>query len=97
MRGTDLIVPVGPHQEEVSNVRVDDQMLEEVESRRIQPLQIIQEEREGMLRPSEHGEEPPEHRLEAGLCLLRGEVRNRWLFSDDELEFGDQIYNKCAA
>ena len=45
-----------------------DQVLEEVERRRIQPLQIVEEQRERVLRPREHAEEAPEHHLEAVLA-----------------------------
>ena len=48
--GTDLVVPVGADQQQVPHLRVRDQMLEEVERCRIQPLQIVEEQRERMLR-----------------------------------------------
>jgi len=32
--------------------------------------------------------------LEAALRLLRRKIRNRWLFSNDELQFRDQIYDE---
>ena len=67
MRGTDLVVPIGADQQQVPHVRVRDQMLEQVERRRVQPLQIIEKQRERMFRPSEDTEEPPEHQLEARL------------------------------
>ena len=77
VRGTDLVVPVGADQQQVPHVRVRDQMLEEVERRCIQPLQIIEEQRERVLLAREHPEEAPEHHLEAVLRVLRRQVRDR--------------------
>src|SRR6266704_858243 len=61
VRRTDLVVPVGADQQQVVHLRVRDQMLEEVERCRIQPLQIIEEQRERVLLACEHAEEAPEH------------------------------------
>ncbi len=66
VRGADLVVPIGPDQQQVPHLRVRDQVLEEVERRRIQPLQIVEEQRERVLLPREDAEEPPEHHLESG-------------------------------
>ena len=86
VRGTDLVVPVGADQQQVPHLRVRDQMLEEVERRRIQPLQIVEEQRERVLRPCEHADEAPEHQLEAVLRVLRRQIRDRRLLADDELQ-----------
>ena len=77
--GTDLVVPVGADQQQVPHLRVRDQMLDEVERGRVQPLQIVEEQRERMLRPGEHAEEAPEHQLEAVLRVLRRQIRDRRL------------------
>src|ERR1700681_20948 len=66
-------------------------MLEEVERCCIQPLQIIEEQRERVLLAREHREEAPEHHLEAVLRVLRRQVRNRRLFSDHEFQLGDKV------
>ena len=50
VRGTDLVVPVGADQQQVPHLGVRDQVLEEVERRCIQPLQIVEEQRERVLR-----------------------------------------------
>ena len=71
MRGTDLVVPVGADQQEVPHVRVRDQMLKQVERGRVQPLQIVEEQCERMLRAREHTEESPENHLEPVLRVLR--------------------------
>ena len=75
VRGADLVVPVGADQQQVPHLRVRDQMLEQVERRCVQPLQIVEEQRERVLRAREHAEEAPEHHLEAVLRVLRRQVR----------------------
>src|ERR1700688_1590981 len=44
-----------------------------------------------MFRPCEYADEPPKHQLEAPLRLLWRELRNGGLFSDDELQFWDEV------
>ena len=91
VRGADLVVPVGPDQQQVPHLRVRDQVLEEVERRCIQPLQIVEEQRERVLLAREHAEEAPEHHLEAVLRILRRQVRDRRLFPDHELQLGNEV------
>ena len=67
-----------------------DQTLEEIERCCIQPLQIIEEQRERVLRPGERAEEAPEHQLEAVLRLSRRQVWNGRLFPDDDLHLRDE-------
>ncbi|HET6408986.1 MAG TPA: hypothetical protein VFG14_13955 [Chthoniobacteraceae bacterium] len=96
MRGADLIVPVSAHQEQVSCIRERDQMVEKVERRCIEPLQIIEEQRERMLLPRKRGEEALKNRLKAMFGVLRGQIRNRRLGSDNQLELGNQVDNELA-
>src|SRR5258707_9720774 len=44
-----------------------------------------------MFRAGEDADEAPEHELKTALCLLRRKLRKRWLFTDDELQFGDDV------
>src|SRR5271155_4470636 len=71
-------------------------MLEQVERRAIQPLQIVKEQRERMLLAREHAEEAPEYHLEAVLGLLRPRVWNSRLLSDDELELRNEVHDELA-
>ena len=96
VRGTDLVVSIGPDQQQVPHLRVRDQVLEEVERRRIQPLQIVKEQRERVLLPCEYAEEPPEHHLEAVLRFLRWQVRDRRLFSDHQLQLGNEAHDELT-
>src|SRR6202051_1034765 len=96
VRGTDLVVSIGPHQKQVPHLRVRDQVLEEVERRCIQPLQIVEEQRERVLLPRESAEKAPENHLEAVLRVLRRQLRNRWLSSDHELQRGNEVDDKLT-
>src|ERR1700685_2653432 len=72
------------------------QVLQQVEGRRIQPLQIVEEQNERMLRPREHSQEAPENHLKAVLGLLRRQVRDRRLCSDNELQIRDKHDDQLA-
>src|SRR5271168_3272105 len=72
------------------------QLLEEVERRRVQPLQIVEEQSQRVLLPRERAKEAPENHLKAVLGLLRRQVRDRRLCSDNELQLGDKIDDQLA-
>ena len=76
---------------QVLQIRPGQQILEQIERRRVEPLQIVEEQRQRMFRPGEDADEAPEHQLETSLRVLRRQLRDRRLFADDELQFGDQI------
>ncbi len=59
-------------------------------------MQIIEEQRERVLRPAKHAEEPPEHHLEPVLGILRREFGNWRLLTDDERELRDEIDHQLA-
>ena len=90
----DFVVPVGADQQQVPHIRLGQQVLEQIERRRIEPLQIVEEQGQRMLRPGEHAEEAPEDQLEASLRVLRRQLGHRRLLADDELQLGDQIHHE---
>src|SRR5229473_4905614 len=96
MRGADLVVPVGADQQQVPYLRVRDQMLEEVERCRIQPLQIIEEQRERVLLAREHPEEAPEGQLKAALHVLQRQVLDRRLFPNQQLQLGNEVNDELT-
>src|SRR3984893_2185975 len=91
MGGANLVVSIGADQHQVPHIRLGKQTLEKIERRRVEPLQIVEKQRQRMLRPSEYGDESPEHELKTTLCLLRRKLRNWRLFTDDELQVGDEV------
>ena len=66
-------------------------MLDEFERRCIQPLQIIQEQREWVFLAREHAEKAPENHLKAILGVLRRQVRDWRLRSDNELQLRNEV------
>src|SRR6476469_564681 len=80
----------------MSNVGVGHQVVQQIERRRIEPLQIVEEEGERMLLAREHAEETPEHHLEAVLRVLRRQVWDRRLRSDHELQLGNEVHDELT-
>ena len=96
MRGIDLVVAVGADQQQVLHVRLRQPILKQIEGAGIEPLQIVQEQRQRMVRLGEDAEEAPEDQLEPALRLLRRQFWNRRLFADDELQFGNEVNHELA-
>src|ERR1700722_2792055 len=94
MSGIDLVVPVSADQHQVLQIRLGQQILQQVERGRVKPLQVVQEQRQRMFRPRKYPDKPPEHELKTALCLLRRKLRDRWLFSNDEFQFRHQVHNE---
>src|SRR5467141_1633868 len=66
-------------------------MLEQLECRGIEPLQVIEEQRQRVIRFGERAEEPSEHPLKSAFCLTRRKVRNGRLFPDQELKLRIEV------
>ena len=49
VRGTDLVVPIRADEQQVLKVAAGQQVFEQIERRRIQPLQVVEKQRERML------------------------------------------------
>ncbi len=60
IRSANFVVPICSDQQKVTNLRLGEQMLKQLESSRIGPLQIIKEQSERVFRLREDAEEPPE-------------------------------------
>ena len=91
VRGTDLVVPIRADEQQVLQIGLGQQVFEQIECRRIQPLQVVEEERQRMLGSREDADEPPKHQLKTSLRFLRRQLGDRWLFTDDVLQFRDEI------
>src|SRR6202043_2612746 len=68
----------------------------QVESCRIEPLQIVEEQSKRMLGSCEHSDESPKDELESALCVLRWKVDDRRGFSDDQLQFRNKVDNELC-
>ena len=94
MGGIDFVVPVGADQQQMLHVRPCQQILEQIERCRVEPLQIVEEQGERMFWPREHADKSAEHQLEAALRVLWRKLGNRWLFAYDVLQFRDEIHHE---
>ena len=74
MRGVDLVVAIGADQHQMPQLRPGQQILQQVERRRVEPLQIVEEEGKRMVRSGKDADESAEHELETTLRLLRLEA-----------------------
>src|SRR5260370_5149736 len=76
------------------HIRTSQQIFEQIERCGIEPLQIVEEQGERMLRPREYTDKSTEHQPEPALLVLWRKFRDRWLFSYDELQLGDEIHDE---
>ena len=83
MRGVNFVVAIGADQQQSAARPNGSEVLEQIERRRVEPLQIVKEQRQRMFGPGEDAEKAPEHQLEAALRLLRRKLRDRRLVADD--------------
>ena len=63
----------------MSQIRPGQQILQQVEGRSVEPLQIVEKQRQRMFRPGEYANEAPENEMETALRLLRLKLRDRRL------------------
>src|SRR5579863_5955969 len=92
MRGIDLVVPISADYHQVPQIRSSQQILQQVERRGAEPLQVVEEQGERMLRPGEYADKPCEHQLEAPLRVLGLKLRDGGLLSDDKFQFRNEIH-----
>ncbi|MNI20103.1 hypothetical protein D3C73_735620 [compost metagenome] len=91
MAVVNLVAAVGAYQQQVLHVGTGQQIFQQVERCRIDPLQIIQKQRQRMPSPGEHADESPEHQQETALRLLRFQGLHGRRVTDDELQFRNQV------
>src|SRR5262249_41056536 len=87
----DFVVAIRADQHEVLQFGTCQQIFQQVEGCRIEPLQVVERERKWMLGPCEHADESPEYELEASLCVLGRKVWDRRLFPQYELQLRHQV------
>src|SRR5262249_40737397 len=80
--------------QQVAKLGFDQDALQEVEGRCVEPLQIVEEERQRMFGSREYPNHSPQSRLEAGLGGRRSDVWNCRLRSDDEPQLRDEVTNQ---
>src|SRR6516165_487726 len=96
MGGVHFVVPISADQQQVLHVRLREEILHQVQRRRVEPLQIVEEQGQGMFRPREYIDKSTEYQVEPPLGLLLRKFRNRWLFSNNGVQFRDQTHHQLS-
>src|ERR1700737_1138954 len=96
MGGTDLVVPVGTNEQQVLQIRASQEILEQVERCCVQPLQIVEKQRQRMLVLFQHTDESSKDQLKASLRFLWRQLGHRRLFTNDVLQFRDELHNQLS-
>jgi len=92
----DFVVAVGADEEKIAKFGPAQQVFQQVERRRVEPLQVIKEERERMFWASENADKLPKHQLEAPLRVLWRKLGDRRRLSDDELHLRNEIHHQSC-
>ena len=75
VRRTDLVVAVGAEQEQVARLRVGHQIGDQREAGRVEPLQVVQKQRQRVLRPGKDADELLEDPVKAALRVGRRQLQ----------------------
>src|SRR5215469_7844509 len=70
MVGAHLVIAIGTDQHEVLQIGPGQQVLEHIQGGRVEPLQVVEKERQWMVCPGKDTDEALEYQLEAALCVL---------------------------
>ncbi len=96
MSRIDFVVPIGADQQQVLDIRPGQQILQQIQCRRVQPLQIVEKQGQRMLWPGKYANESAENQLKTDLRILRRNFGDRWLFPYNEPQFRNQIHDQLA-
>ena len=88
---TDLVVAVGADDQQPAEVGIGEERAQQREGRRIGPLEVIEEDHQGMSRGSEHRQELLKQQGEPVLRLRGPEDRHGGLLPDDVLDGRDDV------
>ncbi len=86
-----LFVAVGAYQQQMTHIARRQQVNQEIEGCRIEPLQVVEKQRQRMLRPGKNADEAPHDKVETPLRILRRQFHHGRLLAKDELQFRHQI------
>src|SRR6185295_1516292 len=90
----DFVVPVCADQQHMSHIGVSQQVFEQIQRGRVEPLQIVEEQRQRMFRSSEYREEAAEDELKTSLGVLRWQLVDRRLLANDESQLRNQVQHE---
>ena len=96
MGGADLVVAVGADCQQVTAVGVRDNIHKELQSRRVEPLQVVEEEHQRMLPARKHPKEPATDGEKAVLRLAKGQLGHWRLRANKQFKLGHKIHDEPA-
>ena len=96
MGDTDFVVSIGADEYQVPNIWLGQQLFDEVQGGRVEPLQVVQKQRQRMFRAREGRDEAPENEPKAALRVLWRQFRDRRRLSDDELRFWNEVHDELV-
>src|SRR6516164_4263781 len=88
---TDLVASIGADQHQVLRIRLGRQIFEQVETGCVEPLQIVQKQRQRMFRSGKDFDETPKNELETALSILRCKFWDRGLATEDQPQLRDKV------
>src|SRR5262249_24846391 len=91
-----LIVPIRTDQHHMPQLRSGQQFLQQVERCAVDPLQVVEQQRQRVLGLGEDADEASKDQLKAVLRLLQRKLWNWRLLADDELELGKQVDHELS-
>ena len=91
MRCVDFVVSICADYQKVTRVRMEEEIFDERQSGRIEPLQVIDENDERVFSPRKHADEPLEYGLKAQLGVDWREDRHGRLWADQSNELGNEV------
>jgi len=78
------------------DVSVHDQVFQKLESARVNPLEVVEKKCQGVIFPREHCQEGPEDSMEPVFRFCNWNFRKWRLFTDNQLELGDDVRHELA-
>src|SRR5215469_15508070 len=86
-----LVASIGADQHQVLRIRLGRQIFEQVETGCVEPLQIVQKQRQRMFRSSKDVDETPENQPETALRILGWKFRDWRLLTENQLQLRDEV------
>ena len=96
MIGAHVIVAIRPDQQHVARIGMRYQRLDDGQSRRVEPLQVVDENHQGVPGSCKHPEKVPEDGLEPQLRFQWRERGNRRLRTDQNCQLGNEVGQKAS-
>src|SRR6516164_1686350 len=91
MRRSHLVASIGADQHQVLRIRLGRQIFQQVETGCVEPLQIVQKQRQRMFRSGKDVDETPENEPETASRILRRKFWDSGLATEDQPQLRDKV------